>query len=60
MENTEKIKDYCETNCLPFLGGIPYDKRAVELINKGKTIVDENCASGVEAEKIFYNFDRRG
>lgn len=53
MENTEKIKKYCKTNQIDYLGEIPYDREAVRITNAGKSIVDIECKSGLVAEKVF-------
>ena len=53
-DKTEQIREYCENEELFFAGTIPYDKKAVEAINNGKTIVDIDCPSG-EAVRSIYN-----
>lgn len=53
MENTEKIKDYCEKQGLDFAGEIPFDSHAVKAINEGKSIVDNDCASGRATKTVF-------
>lgn len=53
LHKTEEIKDICRDLTIPYLGGIPFDKSVVEIINNGKSIVDIHCAAGVAAEKIF-------
>jgi MinD superfamily P-loop ATPase len=53
LANTQKIKDYCVRNCLPFVGKIPYDECAIKAINEGKNVVDIDCPSG-EAIKTVY------
>ncbi len=53
IENTEKIKAYCEDNNLPFVGEIPYDKAAVRAINRGQTIVDIKSSSGEAVKEVF-------
>ncbi len=50
---TKRIEEYCEVNKIPFVGKIPYDKEAYKATNKGLTIVDVNCSSGKEVEKIY-------
>jgi MinD superfamily P-loop ATPase len=54
FHNTELIISYCKKYQLPFVGKIPFDKKAVEAINSGLSIVDIDCASG-EAVKEVYN-----
>jgi MinD superfamily P-loop ATPase len=53
-ENTDKIESFCKKQGLPFVGNIPYDPEAVKAINRGQTIADSNCASGM-AVKDTYN-----
>lgn len=53
LENTEKIKTFCNNNQLPFVGTIPYDPDAVKAINNNLSIVDMDCASGRAARAIF-------
>ncbi|HZK27665.1 MAG TPA: ATP-binding protein [Thermoclostridium sp.] len=53
IENTEKIKEFCEKHDLTFIGKIPFDIKAVEAINNGQTIVDIKCASGTAVKTIY-------
>lgn len=53
IEKTEKIKQFCEANNLPFVGEIPYDKKAIEATNDGKSIVDIDCAAGHATESVY-------
>ncbi|QVK18210.1 ATP-binding protein [Mycoplasmatota bacterium] len=53
IENTEKIMAYCHRLNLPFIGKIPFDKKAVEAINNGLSIVDIDCIAGNETKKVF-------
>lgn len=53
IENSKKIEEYCEDNSIPFVGKVPFDSKAVEAINTGKTIVDVNCESGNACRKVF-------
>lgn len=55
LENTQKIKTYCEQMNLPYTGSIPYDKNAVKAINDGKTIVGIVCDAGLAVRKVFNN-----
>ena len=55
LENTQKIKAYCEQMNLPYTGSIPYDENAVKAINDGKTIVDIVCDAGFAVRKVFNN-----
>ena len=50
---TRKIEDYCSENGLPFAGKIPYDAKAVQAINEGKSIVDIDCPSGAAVKALY-------
>ena len=43
MDNTHRIERYCYDNNIPLVGKIPYDYKAVQATNQGKTIVDIDC-----------------
>lgn len=53
MKNTEKIKEFCKKEGIPFVGEIPYDKEAVTALNNGQSIVDINCSSGKATKEIY-------
>lgn len=53
IENYEKIKKLCQNNNINFVGEIPFDKKAVEAVNNGLTIVDIDCAAGEAAQKVY-------
>lgn len=53
IDNTERIKSYCQNNNLPFVGKIPFDKEAVKAINNGFSIVDVECAAGNATKEVF-------
>ena len=53
IENTNKIERYCEEEELPFVGKIPFDKKAVEAINNNKSIVELDCKSGTAVRRIY-------
>ena len=53
IENTEKIKEFCKRQGLPFIGSIPFDYNAVKAINNGQTIVDIECISGTAVKSIY-------
>ena len=42
-ENTEKIEVFCKEQGIPFVGKIPYDKKASEAVNAGVSIVEFDC-----------------
>lgn len=53
IENNERIKEFCKDNNVDFVGQIPFDKKAVEAVNNGLTIVDIDCSSGYAVQKIY-------
>lgn len=50
---SKKIEAICREKEIDFVGKIPYDKKAVEAVNKGLTIVDIDCQAGKSIKKIF-------
>lgn len=53
LSNTKKIEAFCAEHGLPFVGSIPFDPRAVEAINDGKTVVDIECISGTAVRSVY-------
>ena len=53
IENTKKIKNFCEKQELTFVGVIPYDSNAVKAINNCLTIVDIECKSGTAVKEVY-------
>lgn len=53
LENTEKIKRFCDHRGLPFIGKVPFDPQAVTAINNGQTIVDIDCPSGRATQGLY-------
>ena len=52
-ENTQRIKDFCEKEGIPFAGMIPYDKRASEAVNAGLSLADIDCPARDAIKEIF-------
>ena len=50
---SKRIQAICREKEIDFVGKIPYDKKAVEAVNKGLTIVDIDCQAGKSIKKIF-------
>jgi len=50
---TQKIKEFCNENGLPFVGEVPYDEKAIEAVNSCVSIVDIDCPAGSAARKIY-------
>lgn len=53
LERYEEIKTYCQEQQIEYLGEIPFDKKAIEAVNRGKTIVDIDCPSGRALSEIY-------
>lgn len=53
-ENTQIIQKFCETEQIPFVGKVPYDKSASEAINQGLSLVQFDCPAK-DALKEIYN-----
>ncbi len=51
--NSRSIANYCREQNISFVGTIPYDSDAIEVVNRGKTIVDIDCESGMATTKIY-------
>lgn len=54
-ENTEAIRTFCETEQIPFVGKIPYDKSASGAINAGLSLADVDCPARDALETIYKN-----
>ncbi len=50
---TKNIEKFCEENCLPFVGSVPFDLNAVKAINSGKTVVEIDCESGKAIRSVY-------
>ncbi len=53
-ENTETIRQFCETEQIPFVGKVPYDKSVSEAINRGVSLALVDCPAR-DALKDIYN-----
>jgi MinD superfamily P-loop ATPase len=53
IENTRRIEKLCIDKSIPFVGKIPFDKEAVNAVNKGLTIVDIDCNAGKEVIDVY-------
>lgn len=45
-QHTAAVVEFCRDRDLQYLGSIPHDPTVVELVNQGKTIVDQPCPAG--------------
>lgn len=53
LENTKHIEELCKELGIHFVGKIPFDPMALEMVNSGKTIADVACPSGEAAKDVF-------
>ncbi|WP_027398332.1 ATP-binding protein [Anaerovorax odorimutans] len=53
QSNTDRIIEYCKNSNIPFVGKIPFDKKAVTAINSGKSIVEIDCEAGISAKEVY-------
>lgn len=53
IKNAESIITYCQKNHIPYVGKIPFDKRAVEAVNSGLTIVEVECNAGDAVLSVY-------
>ena len=51
--HSEKIQQYCAEQHLHFVGKIPFDPKAVQAVNEGKTIADVPCPAGDAVKEIY-------
>ena len=54
-ENTNAIRDFCQSENIPFVGKIPYDKSASKAINAGLSLADIDCPARDALKDIFEN-----
>lgn len=53
LAKAKEIKEYCLSEGIKYLGGIPFDPMALEAVNQGLTIADFDCPSGRELRRIY-------
>ena len=58
IDNSHKIEQFCIDNNIPLVGKIPYDYKAVQATNQGKTIVDIDCEAGRAIREVYKNVQR--
>lgn len=47
------IESWCRSEGIPLAGRIPFDKKALEAVNRNLSIADIDCPSGNAARKVF-------
>ena len=52
-QKAEEIRDFCNENKVAFAGFLPYDKKASQAINAGKSIADTDCPLRDALKKVF-------
>jgi MinD superfamily P-loop ATPase len=55
LEKAKKIKDFCREQGLAFVGRIPYDPKAVQAVNDGRTIAEIKSSAGIAVRAVFEN-----
>lgn len=55
LEKTQMIIDFCKANDIPFVGKIPFDKRASQAINEGISLADIDCAARDALFAVYQN-----
>lgn len=53
LKRAAAIETFCYGENIPFLGGIPFDSKVIELVNRDMCIVDVPCNAGIAMEKIY-------
>ncbi|HHT50111.1 MAG TPA: ATPase, partial [Eubacteriaceae bacterium] len=53
IDNSHKIEQFCIDNNIPLVGKIPYDYKAVQATNQGKTAVDVDCEAGRAIREVY-------
>ena len=53
FQKTDEVEEFCQENGLLFVGKIPYDSKAVEAVNQGRSIADMDCSAGRAAKVVF-------
>ncbi|MFA6661651.1 MAG: 4Fe-4S binding protein, partial [Bacilli bacterium] len=53
LENTKKIKKYCDSLGIKVIGTIPFDKMVNSAINNRMSVVDIDCKAGEAIKSIF-------
>ena len=52
-KRTKEIEAFCQKEGIPLLGGIPFDAKVIELVNRGMCIADAPCNAGAAVEGIY-------
>lgn len=53
VENTEQIEQYCQEENIPFVGKIPYDKKALKAMNEKMSLVQYDSEASKAIRDIF-------
>lgn len=51
--HTQAIREFCTAEGIPFVGEVPYDRRASQAINEGKSLADVDCPARDALYNIF-------
>ena len=55
VDKTEEIRNFCEKENVPFVGKVPYDKKASAAINEGLSIAEYDCPAKDALYKVYKN-----
>jgi MinD superfamily P-loop ATPase len=53
IQLSQKIKAYCDTHHLPFLGEIAYDPTVLKALNQNKNILEYSCKASEDIHLLY-------
>lgn len=53
VENTSKIEAYCKQQKIKFVGKIPYDAKANQLLNEGLSLIDRETKASKAIKEVY-------
>lgn len=53
FEKTEEIEEYSLKNNLELVGKIPFDKEVINILNKGKSVIEEENLAGISIREMY-------
>lgn len=53
LEKTDEIEKYSLKNNLELVGKIPFDKEVINILNKGKSVIEEENLAGVSIREMY-------
>lgn len=55
LVKTQEIEDYCLDNNLEIVGKIPFDKEVIKILNKGKSVIEEDNSAAENIKQMYKN-----